>query len=230
MAGDDRAELATRIPACAKHANRDSMHDECILLHSANVNRSTRTPWVGGDASCRFGRTRAIVSPSSHPITSGQAEATGGDSRTGRGSARRKSGRAQGVSPGAGLGRHSVDALARPSRATACPSPDPGWSAICRCRRSSQQRCAPRTGCLASAATHPSRWSGGAHRRAYCSGRCPASRFGTGRRVMARRSWNGRRRRHDSRRMPLGRSPRAYRTALAEARGDLASQALPTAD
>src|SRR5262245_54498801 len=36
---NERAQLATRVSARAEDANRDSMHAECILLHSADVNR-----------------------------------------------------------------------------------------------------------------------------------------------------------------------------------------------
>jgi len=39
MARDEGAQLAAGVPACAKDSNRDSMHDECILLHQPEVNR-----------------------------------------------------------------------------------------------------------------------------------------------------------------------------------------------
>ena len=40
VAGYEGAELATGIPARAEDSNRDSMHAECILLHTVSVNRS----------------------------------------------------------------------------------------------------------------------------------------------------------------------------------------------
>ena len=36
---DESAELATRVTARAQYSNRDSMHDECILLQHPDVNR-----------------------------------------------------------------------------------------------------------------------------------------------------------------------------------------------
>jgi hypothetical protein len=36
---DESAEFATRVAARAEYSNRDSMHDECILLQHADVNR-----------------------------------------------------------------------------------------------------------------------------------------------------------------------------------------------
>ena len=38
MPGDDGAQLAACVAACAEYSNRDSMHDECILLHQRDVN------------------------------------------------------------------------------------------------------------------------------------------------------------------------------------------------
>jgi hypothetical protein len=35
----ERAELAACVAACAEYSNRDSMHDECILLQHPDVNR-----------------------------------------------------------------------------------------------------------------------------------------------------------------------------------------------
>ena len=40
VSGDEGAQLTAGVPTCAKDSNRDSMHDECILLHQADVNRS----------------------------------------------------------------------------------------------------------------------------------------------------------------------------------------------
>jgi len=53
VAGYEGAELATGIPARAEDSNRDSMHAECILLHTVSVNRS-------GSAGARSGERRAV--------------------------------------------------------------------------------------------------------------------------------------------------------------------------
>ena len=39
VTGDDRAELATGVTTGTQDTNRDSMHEECILLQSPDVNR-----------------------------------------------------------------------------------------------------------------------------------------------------------------------------------------------
>ena len=42
VARDERAQLASGVATGAKDSNRDSMHDECILLHQGDVNRYWR--------------------------------------------------------------------------------------------------------------------------------------------------------------------------------------------
>ena len=42
MSRNQRTQLAARIPARAEDSNRDSMHTECILLQSVDVNRLPR--------------------------------------------------------------------------------------------------------------------------------------------------------------------------------------------
>jgi transcriptional regulator of arginine metabolism len=71
VARDERAELASGVAAGTQDANRDSMHNECILLHSMDVN-------YAGRRSARSER-RAHVLPLGHAPCYRLVDRSGGD-------------------------------------------------------------------------------------------------------------------------------------------------------